>query len=87
MHPRHFDPPLLQHLIDGLDEPHARTIIERLGRYSFVEPPRPRHPYQAITGFVREVIVSRLDMDPARQQATHQRAAEYYRDLMLARWG
>ena len=84
--PRHFDPPLLQHLIDGLDEPHARTIIERLGRYSFVEPPRPRHPYQAITGFVREVIVSRLDMDPARQQATHQRAAEYYRDLMLARW-
>lgn len=84
--PRHFDTPLLQHLVDGLDEPHAQTIIERLGRYSFVEPPTPRHPYLAITGFVREVIASRLDVNHARQQAIHQRAFEYYRDLMLKLW-
>ncbi len=84
--PRHFDTPLLQHLVDGLDEPHAQTIIERLGGYSFVEPPMPGRPYLAITGFVREVIASRLDVNPARQQAIHQRAREYYEGLMLARW-
>jgi hypothetical protein len=84
--PRHFDRPLLQYLVDGLGERQAQTIIDRLRHYSFVEPATPQRPYLAITDFVREVIVSRLDPDPDRQQAIHLRTSEYYKNLMVAQW-
>lgn len=82
---RHFDRPLLQKLVDNVDDLRAGEIIELLRKYSFVEPAGAKRPFLAVSDFVRRFGQNRLDVD--RQQEIHKRAAEYYQGCIEAESG
>ena len=80
---RHFDAPLLRHMLDKPEDVDVGGLLERLQRYSFVkspgEAPSSDDDSYTLHEFVRDWAERRLRLqDRARYCGWHKRAAEYY---------